>query len=51
MAVDRGLIKLLLVLFAIVLAVLWLFAVLLAFAVPAWAPPSSVLALAVAALL
>jgi hypothetical protein len=51
MAVDRALIRLLLVLFAIALAVLWLFAVLVGFTVPAWAPPASVLALGVAALL
>lgn len=48
MAVDRSLIKLLLALFAIVLAVLWLFAVITAFALPGWAPPVSVLALALA---
>lgn len=51
MAVDRSLIKLLLVLFAITMAVLWLFAAVTAFALPAWAPPVSVLALAVACLL
>lgn len=51
MAIDRGLVRLLLVIFAIALAVLWLFAVLVGFAVPNWAPPTSVLALAVAVLL
>jgi len=51
MAVDRALIRLLLVLFAVALAVLWLFAVTVGFAIPAWAPPTSVLALGVAVLL
>jgi phage shock protein PspC (stress-responsive transcriptional regulator) len=51
MAIDRSLIRLLLVLFAIVLAVLWLFAAIAAFTVPAWAPPASVIALGVAVLL
>ena len=51
MAIDRSLVRLLLVLFAIVLAVLWLFAVLTGFTVPDWAPPTSVLALGVAVLL
>jgi hypothetical protein len=49
--IDRALIRMLLVILALVLAVLWLFAVLTGFAVPPWAPPSSVIALAVAALL
>lgn len=48
MAVDRSLIRLLLVLLAIVLAVLWLVAV---FPVPQWMPPASVIALGVAVLL
>lgn len=51
MAVDRSLVRLLLVLFAIALAVLWLFAAVIGFAVPPWAPPTSVLALAIAVLL
>jgi hypothetical protein len=51
MAVDRALVRLLLVLFAVALAVLWLFAVTVGFAIPAWAPPASVLALGVAVLL
>lgn len=49
--VDRALVRLLLVLFAVALAVLWLFAVLTDFAVPQWAPPTAVLAVAVAVLL
>ena len=51
MAVDRGLIRLLLVLLAIVLAAIWLLLVLAGTAMPAWIPPCSVLALGVAALL
>lgn len=51
MAVDRSLIKLLLVLFAVTMAVLWLFAVIVTFAVPAWTPPAGLLAIALAALL
>jgi len=51
MAVDRALIRLLIILFALALAAVWLFAALVGFAVPPWAPPASVLALGVAALL
>jgi hypothetical protein len=51
MAVDRALVRLLIILFAIALAVLWLFAVLVGFTVPPWAPPASVIALGVAVLL
>ena len=48
MAVDRGLIRLLLVLLAIVLAVLWTVAV---FPVPHWMLGAAVISLAVACLL
>lgn len=51
MAVDRALIRLLTVLFAVALAALWLFAATAGFAVPPWAPPASVLALGTAVLL
>jgi hypothetical protein len=48
---DRALIRLLLVILALVLAVTWLLAGIVPFTAPAWMPPSSVIALAVAMLL
>ena len=51
MAIDRGLIRLLLVLLAVTFAAIWLIGVLASTAMPAWVPPCSVLALGVAALL
>jgi hypothetical protein len=48
---DRPLIRLLLAVLAMVLAVVWLLAGIVPFAAPAWIPPSSVIALAVAMLL
>lgn len=48
---DRSLIRVLLILLALAMAVLWLFAVIAAFAVPSWAPAAALLALAVACLL
>ena len=48
---DRALIRLLLVVVALVLAAVWLLAVLAPFAAPGWLLPSSVIALAVACLL
>jgi hypothetical protein len=48
---DRALIRLLLVILGLVLAAVWLLAGIIPFAAPAWIPPSSVIALAVAMLL
>jgi hypothetical protein len=48
---DRPLIRLLLVILGLVLAVVWLLAGVIPFTAPAWVPPSSVIALAVAMLL
>jgi hypothetical protein len=48
---DRPLIRLLLTVLALVLAAVWLLAVTVPFAAPAWIPPSGLTALAVAALL
>jgi hypothetical protein len=49
--VDRPLIRLLLVILALVLAVVWLLAGIVPFTAPWWMPPSSVIAVAVAMLL
>lgn len=48
---DRALTRTLLVILGLVLAVAWLLAGIIPFTAPAWMPPSSVIALAVAALL
>ena len=48
---DRALIRLLLTVLGLVLAAVWLLAVIVPFTAPVWIPPSSVLALAVALLL
>lgn len=48
---DRALTRTLLVVLALVLAAVWLLVGIIPFTAPAWIPPSSVIALAVAMLL
>lgn len=49
--VNRPVIRIALAILGIVFAVLWLFAVILGSAIPAWIPPSSALAIGAAVLL
>lgn len=51
MAIDRGLIRIALIILSIVFAAIWLFVVLASGSMPGWVPPCSVLALGVACLL